>query len=281
MRRKAFTLIELLVVIAIIAILAGILFPVFAQARAAARKATCGSNFKQLTDAVLTYTQDYDEHYPLSAWRFECTLPNEALHTLIQPYVKNEPILACPADYASKSEREASPCDGSPPANEAERQRWYATHSDFGVNYQYLCPAIWDEQRGVYVGAGISQAQVTRPAETILAVDSVWDRDANGNPIGGGSWTVDPPCRYRLDGSDSFPFPGANVWWWGGWNPSQPQAGGVFGFTWPWHSEMANVAFTDGHVKTMRMEALAAGCDVKDAWQGAIFEPEKYLWDLE
>src|SRR5438067_8066125 len=60
-RTNAFTLIELLVVIAIIAILAAILFPVFAQARAAARKTSCLSNIKQITLASLMYSQDYDE----------------------------------------------------------------------------------------------------------------------------------------------------------------------------------------------------------------------------
>jgi prepilin-type N-terminal cleavage/methylation domain-containing protein len=64
-RRPAFTLIELLVVIAIIAILAAILFPVFARARAQARKATCASNLKQLGLAFLMYSQDYDETFPV------------------------------------------------------------------------------------------------------------------------------------------------------------------------------------------------------------------------
>src|SRR2546421_4720567 len=62
--RTGFTLIELLVVIAIIAILAAILFPVFAQAREAARKATCQSNLKQLGNAFMMYVQDFDETYP-------------------------------------------------------------------------------------------------------------------------------------------------------------------------------------------------------------------------
>src|SRR5262245_33152461 len=62
-RRRGFTLIELLVVIAIIAILAAILFPVFAQARAKARQATCVSNLKQLGHGLLMYTQDYDETF--------------------------------------------------------------------------------------------------------------------------------------------------------------------------------------------------------------------------
>ncbi len=66
-RAKGFTLIELLVVIAIIAVLAAILFPVFAQAREAARKTQCASNLKQLGAAVMQYSQDYDERLPHGA----------------------------------------------------------------------------------------------------------------------------------------------------------------------------------------------------------------------
>ena len=65
---SGFTLIELLVVIAIIAILAAILFPVFAQAREAARKTTCLSNMKQIGPAMMMYIQDYDETYPQSEY---------------------------------------------------------------------------------------------------------------------------------------------------------------------------------------------------------------------
>ena len=67
-RRAAFTLIELLVVIAIIAILAAILFPVFAQARAKARQAACMNNLKQIGIAFMGYIQDYDEVFPLSQY---------------------------------------------------------------------------------------------------------------------------------------------------------------------------------------------------------------------
>ncbi|HEX2998963.1 MAG TPA: prepilin-type N-terminal cleavage/methylation domain-containing protein, partial [Armatimonadota bacterium] len=67
-RRNGFTLIELLVVIAIIAILAAILFPVFARARENARKANCLSNCKQIATAFIQYTQDYDERWPIMYW---------------------------------------------------------------------------------------------------------------------------------------------------------------------------------------------------------------------
>lgn len=87
-KRHGFTLIELLVVIAIIAILAAILFPVFAQARGQARKITCTSNVRQLTNSWLMYAQDYDE-----TWCTVSKTPDGSdkfdTDYRIQPYVKN------------------------------------------------------------------------------------------------------------------------------------------------------------------------------------------------
>src|SRR5687767_40795 len=68
MKRRAFTLIELLVVIAIIAILAAILFPVFAQARETARSSACSSNLKQIGTSIRMYSQDYDERFPMGTY---------------------------------------------------------------------------------------------------------------------------------------------------------------------------------------------------------------------
>src|SRR5260221_10716098 len=98
-RPRGFTLIELLVVIAIIAILAAILFPVFAQARAAARKASCVSNTKQFSLGILMYAQDYDETIPrfdnnrwdvAPNWGQATTDPNEPnamFAGVLQPYL--------------------------------------------------------------------------------------------------------------------------------------------------------------------------------------------------
>src|SRR6059058_5661635 len=107
MRRIGFTLIELLVVIAIIAILAAILFPVFAQARDKARSAACLSNLKQMGTAWMMYTQDYDELFP----KANPGNPNNEgpcidmkyrgnwsgwVGNLLQPYTKNSQIFQCP-----------------------------------------------------------------------------------------------------------------------------------------------------------------------------------------
>ena len=93
---RAFTLIELLVVIAIIAILAAILFPVFAQAREKARQVSCLSNTKQFALATLQYIQDYDETFPMSVY---VQPPNRAfaVYDAVEPYMKNTGILLCPS----------------------------------------------------------------------------------------------------------------------------------------------------------------------------------------
>lgn len=103
---RAFTLIELLVVIAIIAILAAILFPVFAQARAKARQTSCLSNTKQIGLGFMMYIQDYDENMP--GTRFQAgSMPWEAwpgsvdwngvFTHAVMPYMKNKQILQCPS----------------------------------------------------------------------------------------------------------------------------------------------------------------------------------------
>ena len=107
-QRKAFTLIELLVVIAIIAILAAILFPVFAKAREKARQTSCASNEKQLGLAFLQYVQDYDEAYPsgtvgegpIGAF-FAYQFMGLGWASQIYPYVKSTGVFMCPDDSSS------------------------------------------------------------------------------------------------------------------------------------------------------------------------------------
>ncbi|NIM06116.1 MAG: DUF1559 domain-containing protein, partial [Armatimonadetes bacterium] len=107
-RKKGFTLIELLVVIAIIAILAAILFPVFAKAREKARQTACLSNVKQLTLAVLMYAGDWDERAPSTYYCIWAWNPNWGTlapqvykyanwMTAVIPYINNYQILGCPS----------------------------------------------------------------------------------------------------------------------------------------------------------------------------------------
>jgi prepilin-type N-terminal cleavage/methylation domain-containing protein/prepilin-type processing-associated H-X9-DG protein len=94
-RREGFTLIELLVVIAIIAILAAILFPVFAKAREKARTSSCQSNLKQIGISVAMYVQDYDEKYPLAIGGTPPAI--YMLTELLDPYIKNAQVWQCPS----------------------------------------------------------------------------------------------------------------------------------------------------------------------------------------
>ncbi len=107
--RSGFTLIELLVVIAIIAILAAILFPVFAQAREKARQTSCLSNIKQITLGLVQYQQDFEETLPFNR---ECNNPNGNYPCiagrailgwvdLMEPYVKSRGVFKCPSDTVS------------------------------------------------------------------------------------------------------------------------------------------------------------------------------------
>ncbi len=117
MRRAAFTLIELLVVIAIIALLAAILFPVFARAKAAAKQSQCISNLRQIGSAITLYMSDYDDVFPhaLDAsdkyapqiWigfpEFYERIPSmPLLSDVLQPYLKNKDVFHCPADSGSQ-----------------------------------------------------------------------------------------------------------------------------------------------------------------------------------
>src|ERR1044071_5637247 len=116
-RNFGFTLIELLVVIAIIAILAAILFPVFAQAREKARSISCMSNNKQYATATLMYAQDYDERFPMAAWFDNTKFCVNTFYHDVQPYVKNHQITQCPSEPDALDTKQAvgAPCSNTPP----------------------------------------------------------------------------------------------------------------------------------------------------------------------
>lgn len=153
MKKSAFTLIELLVVIAIIAILAAILFPVFAQAREKARQTQCLSNVRQYATAQLMYIQDYDEMFPFSAF-----LNGACVGTFqwaVAPYVKNDQLTLCPSEKDAMNVQllVGAPCPGTPPMN------------SYVVN-----PALFTN--GFFPGATtVALAAINRPADTIMTYD--------------------------------------------------------------------------------------------------------------
>lgn len=180
-RPTGFTLIELLVVIAIIAILAAILFPVFAQARAKARQTACMSNLRQIGTAALLYVQDYDESFP----RTELG-KDEAEYfwgDMLQPYAKNWSLIACPDADIKMAFR------ATPPAPVAYSQEW--TYN-YGINDIIAADCVEaDDPSCRHIGvAGQSLAAVTYFADTILIADNLPsltdtdDGDGTNSPAG-------------------------------------------------------------------------------------------------
>jgi prepilin-type N-terminal cleavage/methylation domain-containing protein len=195
MKKHGFTLIELLVVIAIIAILAAILFPVFAQAREMARQVTCASYFYQVARADVAYSADFDTYQPLTeyyaSWANIDNPANRYLAMLLQPYAKNWQIFRCPSDPNARDEILAN-CMGHPPYNEIQRQQCYSLTTNLGYNYAYLSPVACYDRCGDYLygwrNNPAHEARIKMPANTVMFVDSIWYRDPRtGQPEGGGN----------------------------------------------------------------------------------------------
>jgi prepilin-type N-terminal cleavage/methylation domain-containing protein/prepilin-type processing-associated H-X9-DG protein len=154
-RSKAgFTLIELLIVIAIIAILAAILFPVFARARENARRASCQSNLKQIALATIQYTQDYDEKFPNQGWAGGSNPWFETPAWQLYPYTRSSQIFVCP----SKSGPAPSSTTGGNVGYGFNLVGAYGSSTD-----NYDISPIQDPN---------STAGMSRPAETMMAMDA-------------------------------------------------------------------------------------------------------------
>jgi prepilin-type N-terminal cleavage/methylation domain-containing protein/prepilin-type processing-associated H-X9-DG protein len=277
--RKAFTLIELLVVIAIIAILAAILFPVFAQAKAAAKKTSDLSNFKQEGLAILMYAGDADDY------AVPCMMGNGTNDTggfnydwtvdmiwgqVTAPYTKNWQITHNPADGDANDPKSLQ--DMGYPLTATGRQKEYALAITASEGYNYMA---WSPMQGPdgghIVWKAINMSAATEPANCVMLVDSAWDRSGT-NFIGGGNWFVEAP---------HWAFSGTG-WWFGGWQYQNPTAWLQYGGTYPIHSgkKLVNVSWGDGHAKNLTIGGMLAGVSLTAAGVvTGVYDQDLYVWD--
>jgi len=231
-RNSGFTLIELLVVIAIIAILAAILFPVFAQAREKARTASCSSNAKQLGLAVLMYKQDYDEKFPFGGWRPNDLGTNDWQNTTI-PYIKNKGVFRCPSTTDLDE-------DNSKPTE------WLWNRNP--VNYLYNNQLGRDHRP-------LSDAAVNEPATCWALLDGHSDWGCPNNACVGVDWQGRPNTTWLYEDT-TFGSDASLICGWLSWQ----------GFTWglPRHNGGGNVAYCDGHVKYQKVNPKSNNMTVNE-----------------
>lgn len=242
-RSTGFTLIELLVVIAIIAILAAILFPVFARAREMARKTSCSSNLKQFGNAFAMYRTDYDGRFPTAGWygaggNVSADMSSD-WHIVLYPYIKNAQVYLCPSSTDIH--------DGG--------QDWNRTSTDYLYNNQ-LGPNK----------SGLNESAVVAVADCIQLIEghSDWGR---GNPCitpfsNGALSNNDRWCtEYSTFGNNGSLITGSL---WTG-SPGQLKVWGL-----PRHNDGGNVLFVDGHVKSYANWAAKSAADTVSKLEGQL-----------
>ncbi len=240
-RKNGFTLIELLVVIAIIAILAAILFPVFAQAREKARQATCESNLNQIGLATLMYVQDYDDTYPLyiadscpggvcsQYWFGKRTSTGwDKTQGLLYPYMKSTQIQKCP-DWTGKNKFG----DGN-----GYGYNWGYIGSDYYINPAYSQPPYpWPPANPA------NEASLSSTADKILFSDSGYlDSTTMQETETPG---IDPPSQWYGDPTMNF----RHV------DSSQTVTGTGYNINVVEHG-LANILWADGHVTALQQSQI-------------------------
>jgi prepilin-type N-terminal cleavage/methylation domain-containing protein len=260
-RSIGFTLIELLVVIAIIAILAAILFPVFAQAKEAAKKTADLSNNKQILLASQMYMGDFDDIFPMLRndkpnWQSVVTTPQvNSGHNMLNPYMKNKSMWVSPNDSVPRSDAGGvyySPTfQGNPTGGGVSYVFTY--HSDDAINRPYAFGiAGWDSvststgSSSFYKSNSLSGTGLGSPAETIFLIPSYI------------SWSYWNGLMQHRNDQREYAFPELvtqpvwpKVFICGGcWSGAQDAMSlGAYG-------GITNWGFADGHSKSMNRNAI-------------------------
>jgi prepilin-type N-terminal cleavage/methylation domain-containing protein/prepilin-type processing-associated H-X9-DG protein len=240
LRNKAFTLIELLVVIAIIAILAAILFPVFAQAKAAAKKSACLSNTRQIGVAVLLYLNDSDDQTPglygtgipgAGTSQSNSTTPGVDVWQLIAPYTKSQNIFYAPEYTLHNSACIQYTFPGLPGYNNPSDQCL-----GYGYNWGFI----------PYAGGGLFGAATYDPNANLYSVPGV-SATAADNPAGLAVWAdTTSPAQFSMAALDGI----VNLELLSPTGPSGNERQSQLR-----HNGSFNVNFLDGHAKSLQFKA--------------------------
>ncbi|MHB8996670.1 MAG: DUF1559 family PulG-like putative transporter [Armatimonadota bacterium] len=204
MHKRGFTLIELLVVIAIIAILASILFPVFAKAREKARQSSCLSNTKQLAIAVLSYANDYDEMLPTEDYNFggdgNTQGTDGSWRGAIYPYCKNAQIFICP------SHKPAAGTYGF----------FDGRHNDCGMVGSYAINDCHQDATGPTPPTNCALGQIEDASSVVFLIESNGGEDdttENTNPHGWVPTKASYPSYFRHNEGANYAFIDGHAKW--------------------------------------------------------------------
>ena len=258
--QRGFTLIELLVVIAIIAILAAILFPVFAQAREKARQTSCLSNEKQLGLGVLQYVQDYDEMFPPAS-----NVWVDSWSITTQPYVKSYAVFRCPSDGDTDLRPALIP--------------WAGVSISYGANmdnngyafgsFKALGPfGLGNPSTGFWYIPSLMLADIKQPTGGIMLAEK---HNGDSRAVGGDGNASNYSAGFteagwvgNIDGTTPSLIPN-------GTRAAAKYPNGPDGAVSAKHAQMANFLFCDGHAKAMKPASTNPD---------PVKRPQDNMWDV-